>query len=239
MQPSTDAAVFPSYLRPYPHCGAYANGYPLGPQFYHSAVSLQYPLPQSVAASSSYHTPSGSSSPSDHSDEDCGSLGDNPAVQRTLFRPIDFDNCDTGGSSGPSPLPPASAYFPPTPSSSSSQNSEADERSCSGRSSSSSAHGVTASVLDKEMWDSFNSVGNEMIVTKPGRWAEFGCRGVNYLDALLCPLFYYVFFLLGACFLHFWCPFVDCSQRSTTLSSCASTLRTHSATSFSTRAGRR
>lgn len=31
------------------------------------------------------------------------------------------------------------------------------------------AHGITVNLLDKELWQTFNSIGNEMIVTKPGR----------------------------------------------------------------------
>ena len=31
------------------------------------------------------------------------------------------------------------------------------------------AHGITVNLLDKELWKMFKSVGNEMIVTKPGR----------------------------------------------------------------------
>ena len=31
------------------------------------------------------------------------------------------------------------------------------------------AHGITVNLLDKELWQTFKSVGNEMIVTKPGR----------------------------------------------------------------------
>lgn len=30
-------------------------------------------------------------------------------------------------------------------------------------------HGITVNLLDKELWQTFKSVGNEMIVTKPGR----------------------------------------------------------------------
>ena len=31
------------------------------------------------------------------------------------------------------------------------------------------AHGITVNLLDKELWKMFNSIGNELIVTKPGR----------------------------------------------------------------------
>ena len=31
------------------------------------------------------------------------------------------------------------------------------------------AHGITVNLLDRELWKTFMSVGNEMIVTKPGR----------------------------------------------------------------------
>jgi hypothetical protein len=31
------------------------------------------------------------------------------------------------------------------------------------------AHGITVNLLDKNLWEMFNSLGNEMIVTKPGR----------------------------------------------------------------------
>ena len=33
----------------------------------------------------------------------------------------------------------------------------------------STAHGITINLLDKELWQVFKSIGNEMIVTKPGR----------------------------------------------------------------------
>lgn len=33
----------------------------------------------------------------------------------------------------------------------------------------SSSHGITVNLLDKALWQMFNSIGNEMIVTKPGR----------------------------------------------------------------------
>ncbi len=32
-----------------------------------------------------------------------------------------------------------------------------------------STHGITMNLLDSTLWDRFNSLGNEMIVTKPGR----------------------------------------------------------------------
>lgn len=48
------------------------------------------------------------------------------------------------------------------------------EESCNGTSGTAPAspipaHGITVNLLDKELWQMFNSIGNEMIVTKPGR----------------------------------------------------------------------
>ena len=53
------------------------------------------------------------------------------------------------------------------------------EETCNGTSATSSSspaaaspastHGITINLLDKELWQMFNSIGNEMIVTKPGR----------------------------------------------------------------------
>ncbi len=71
-----------------------------------------------------------------------------------IFRPVDFDGY---GSTSENPSNGCFSYFPLTPT-----DSEGD---------SSPAHtgGITARLVDKELWESFREIGNEMIVTKPGR----------------------------------------------------------------------
>lgn len=158
----------PSYLRPYSGYPPYGCGLPIGSQFYPNVAPPQYPFCSAAVANNP--TPSGSSSnPSDSGEEN--PAAENQDAQQNLFRPIDFEHCNSEKGSDPPPLSHTSAYLPPTPSSfDSPQYPNGDGSSGSADSSrSSSAQGVTVSVLDKDLWDSFNSVGNEMIVTKPGR----------------------------------------------------------------------
>lgn len=91
-----------------------------------------------------YPTPTGSSS--SDSEEESQPLPA-PAPASHLFRPVDFDS--------------VSKYYPPTPTNSDGGSTEGDSPSHAGR--------VSVSLAERELWEAFNRVGNEMIVTKPGR----------------------------------------------------------------------
>lgn len=169
-QQSAETSMYPlpSYLRPYSGYPPYGVGYPIASQFYPNVAPPQYPFCNTAVANNP--TPSGSSSnPSDSGEEN--PVAENQDAQQNIFRPIDFEHCNSEKGSDPLLLPRTNTYLPPTPSSfDSPQHCNGGGSSGSTESSrSSSAEGVTVSVLDKDLWDSFNSVGNEMIVTKPGR----------------------------------------------------------------------
>ncbi len=114
------------------------------------------PLP-SVATVDPLPTPSdtsNSASPCESGEElEKAPHGNDPACHN-IFRPVDFDRySSTHESSAGECL----GYYPLTPT-----DSEGDG---------SPAHtgGITAQLVDKELWESFREIGNEMIVTKPGR----------------------------------------------------------------------
>lgn len=48
---------------------------------------------------------------------------------------------------------------------------------------------ITATLLDEELWKSFNKIGNEMIVTKPGRWVQI--KQCSYACFCSCITTYY------------------------------------------------
>ena len=134
-------------------------------------------------------SPSGSSSSRSSAENSSGSNG-------ALFLPSNFERLEDSlqGSHHTSVV--AAQPVPPTPSDSA-ESSDRDspnedrvprgvlpcktrvpEESCNGASRVRSsppapatppAHGITVNLLDKELWQTFNSIGNEMIVTKPGR----------------------------------------------------------------------
>ena len=187
----SNAAYLPPYLRPYsyPAFSPYsAVGY---------GESAGYPLPYSTSSSTtpptnyvsrplpsvtSIPTPSPTASP--ESSQDDGSRS--PPAKRTppplpelphLFRPINFETSATDAES---------RKLPPTPDSDIHSDTASDatiKSATSSRgpqsflvsiprltSSKRTKDGLTLSLLDSELWKSFHSVGNEMIVTKPGRY---------------------------------------------------------------------
>ena len=87
-------------------------------------------------------TPSDSAEASDSSNED-RLVVRIPRAESTTVPVEQEEKCN--GTSGPSSSSPATASLI------------------------SGAHGITVNLLDKELWQTFNSIGNEMIVTKPGR----------------------------------------------------------------------
>ena len=99
------------------------------------------------------------SSCDNHSDEDerLSTGSSNSSHEHPhLFRPVDFDNCAS------------SPYYPPTPSDSES-GAESGATVSPDAQSSVSRTSISVSLVEEEMWEAFGVVGNEMIVTKPGR----------------------------------------------------------------------
>ena len=102
---------------------------------------------------------------------DSSSSGELEGTKELLFRPIDFDKYRT---SVPPLTPPDSegscvrdspdAPELPVPHPVIELNLEP---TC--RSPPPPAHGITVNLLDRDLWKTFMSAGNEMIVTKPGR----------------------------------------------------------------------
>lgn len=187
-------AYLPPHLRPY----SYPTFSPYNSFGYGSPTGYPLPYPPSsttmpptnyfsrpLPSVTSIPTPSPSASP-EESDEDAPL---SPPAKKTppplpelpiLFRPIQFDD---GAQRSASPR-----ELPPTPDSDT--HSEAASEGTSSISSAASATSgpqsflvsiprltsskltkgdLTLSLLDSELWKSFHSVGNEMIVTKPGR----------------------------------------------------------------------
>ena len=142
----------PEYPLPY-----FSTGYGYGcpppsayvgclPPFHHCpAPNIQQP-PRDALSSCDSH--------SDNEDEQLSTGSSNSSLE--LFRPVDFENCES------------SPYYPPTPSDSDS-SAENEAAVSPGVRSSVSRTAISVSLVQEEMWESFGAVGNEMIVTKPGR----------------------------------------------------------------------
>ena len=165
----------PSYLRPYnyPTTG---YGYSFYKGFDSRATSVTPPL---------------SSSPEDHDQPPSKRFAARAALPTYyppphLFRPVDFETPSATTNSllsqAPRPRPQNANYLNLTPSNTSDEKES--EESDSSRPSSAGAggtqsiigidanysdNGITASLMEADLWKSFNTVGNEMIVTKPGR----------------------------------------------------------------------
>jgi len=109
------------------------------------------PFPNSIL----HHQPRDLPSTPSNSPNDSGSEGQPlPSPSTAFFRPVDFDNPrGTAGSD-------SSISYPPTPTDSEEDGSE---------SAGSPTGGISVMLEDEELWKAFSAVGNEMIVTKPGR----------------------------------------------------------------------
>lgn len=174
----------PTYLQPYSGNQNHPGYNPVGfaPVGYSTATVCVRPshLYREEPHLGDCITPSPSHSNSSH-EESC---------KETLFRPIDFDRFSAGARR-------TSGSVPPTPSDSSGRSSPIEEDPAdvllvriprkppltqdtkpetngvkganSNQDSIPTRHGITVNLLDKELWKMFKSVGNEMIVTKPGR----------------------------------------------------------------------
>ena len=92
-------------------------------------------------------TPSNSPNDSHHGNEDQPL----PPPSTAFFRPVDFEN-PRGAEH--------TINYPPTPTDSEGDGSE---------SASSPTGGISVILEEEELWKTFSAVGNEMIVTKPGR----------------------------------------------------------------------
>ena len=144
--------VHPEYPLPY-----FSSGYPYGcpprsayvgclPPFHHwhyQTASIQSPR----------DAPSNCNSCCDSEDEPLSS-----GSSQALFRPLDFDNCKS-----------TTAYYSPTPSDSDNSSVENEATSSPCIESSISKTAISVSLVQEEMWEAFRAIGNEMIVTKPGR----------------------------------------------------------------------
>ena len=149
------------------------QGRPVGysypaPPFFLNSQPLNYPVPHSIPINAplTYVTESMPSvtamdnlpTPSDSSNSTSSpsGSGDEQTQFRNIFRPVDFERYSADAMPQ---LTPGSTYYPLTPTSSEG----------SGDGSPVHTGGITAQLVDKELWESFGEVGNEMIVTKPGR----------------------------------------------------------------------
>ena len=115
----------------------------------------------------------------------CDSNSSGEAAKEVLFRPIAFENHAEGTAVAPL-TPPDSVdssvrrdeedtpeslvvRIPRQQSPALDAKPATDDNSPSDAVSPPPSHGITVNLLDKELWKMFMSVGNEMIVTKPGR----------------------------------------------------------------------
>ena len=142
----------PSYLRPFdadPARSYSGAAYQRPPSFYYPPHAAMLTRP--------------SLTPSDSGEEESPRTSPNFQQQPHphVFRPVDFESCAV----------PRRQLSTSTRTSSSSSDSESLQppKQLPPPPSSQDISGVTVSLLDEELWDSFDSVGNEMIVTKPGR----------------------------------------------------------------------
>lgn len=96
-----------------------------------------------------------------------------------LFRPIKFESTpatpESNGSEGGSETTIDSAYGSETVQATAGRSNHGEGEGVEGTSSTEEANlphfsgTITAALLDEDLWKSFNRIGNEMIVTKPGR----------------------------------------------------------------------
>lgn len=199
---SVPFSKFPSYLQPYSSCQFYSGGYDsvegYAPVGYTAAVqrsahqvrtssTAEEPHRGEYAQSNGITTPSPSNSSHSASQDE--------ANKGVLFRPVDFERV-TAGSRGTSvpPTPPDSAdssdrgscveddlpsvplvHIPRPPPLKPAVTGNETNRSSSDKDVSPLLHreGITINLLDTELWKMFKCVGNEMIVTKPGRYCSY------------------------------------------------------------------
>ena len=136
------SAVPPPGLKP---CGSYpASSYPTVSYSYHHYQPLySAPIPHSTLQ---LHPDQRLTMPSDSANDSRKQGGQPlPSLPTEFFRPVDFEN------------PSGTNCFPPTP-----PDSEFGDGS-------DGTGGIAVLLAEKALWESFRRVGNEMIVTKPGR----------------------------------------------------------------------
>ena len=193
---SVSYSKFPSYLQSYPGSQFY-SGYDSAVGYgssYTAALQRSAHLVRIPSTAEEPHLGEyahGITTPSP-SDDNHSASQDDETNKEVLFRPVDFERF-TSGSRGTSvpPTPPDSAESsdrgscteddlpnvllvrmpqkPPSPKPA--MKGKETNRSSSDKDVSPPSHreGVTINLLDRELWKMFKSVGNEMIVTKPGR----------------------------------------------------------------------
>ncbi len=172
MDSPSDPHQLPPYLRPY--------SYPAGGHSY----GYYYPPSSSQASAMRTRGEDGSEPPRKRMATGAGYCP--PPQHANLFRPVDFD------------APAVSARLvghrarrmpvTPTGSNCSEEDSWSQEASGTqavmGKDSTYNKEGITIGLQEADLWHSFASVGNEMIVTKPGRYVAY-----SYKDLHLRPYF--------------------------------------------------
>ena len=123
-------------------CGSYpATSYPTVSYSYHHCQPLySAPIPHSTRQ---LHPDQRLTMPSDGANDSRKHSQPLPSLPTEDFRPVNFEN------------PNGANCFPPTP-----PDSELGDGDTGG---------ITVLLAEKALWESFLRVGNEMIVTKPGR----------------------------------------------------------------------
>lgn len=152
MEPEQTPQVY-AYAAP---PSSFPVSYAFQPQFGFRPPTTSLPL-GATPAPDNLPTPSDSSSSvsASESGDEAERRPKDTEYRGVIFRPVDFDRYTSeADSSGTGPY----GYCPPTPT-----DSERDGNSPP------HTGGITARLVDKELWESFREIGNEMIVTKPGR----------------------------------------------------------------------